>query len=117
MSEQGAVGRQVEVHVSDPWEFGTECGVGPFLAIVVDAEPGALLLRLQSPIEYRGRRFQTILARPRYAPVSAGPLLDSGQLAVNLALLVEEVPLLAAVTLATRAGMVAAIGSVEGSEP
>lgn len=53
--------------VSDPWEFGTECGTGPFMGKVVDQTPEMIVVVLQRLIEYRGKILRTIVARPRHA--------------------------------------------------
>ena len=112
MSISSLIGNRVEVLVSDPWEFGTECGVGPFVAVVLSATPEILLLRLEAPIEYRGERLTSLVVTPRHAPGRTDPLVSEGQLAANLCLLQSSVATLAELTDDARVGMVAAIGSV-----
>jgi len=63
-------GMSVAVMVSDPWEFGTAHGVGPFTAKVVKTgkdESGLLkaLLRLDVPIVFEGVRYEFIVAESR----------------------------------------------------
>ena len=59
MTASELVGKRVKILVSDPWEFGTECGVAPFAAVVLAVEADAVLLSLEAPIEYRGARLGT----------------------------------------------------------
>jgi len=56
------IGKRVEFLVSDPWELGTECGVGPFAAVVISALSEGLLLQLGARIEFK----------PRTAPFGGG---------------------------------------------
>lgn len=56
----------VSLLVSDPWEFGTECGVGPFLGTVTDASTESLVVGLTTPIVYKGRTLRCAVARPRH---------------------------------------------------
>jgi len=63
-------GMSVAVMVSDPWEFGTAHGVGPFTAKVVKTgkdESGLLkaLLRLDVPVVFEGVRYEFIVAESR----------------------------------------------------
>jgi hypothetical protein len=65
----------VNITVSDPWEFGTECGTGPFAGAITNLSAEALIIQLRSPVPYRGRVFRRVLARPRHAgdvPSKAG---------------------------------------------
>jgi hypothetical protein len=110
------VGTGVRILVSDPWEFGTECGVGPFAAMILDAHTDALLLKLRVPIEYRGARLQTVVARARHAPGTIEPLTSEGHLAANFAFLRSLVTTLSQVTDDAKAGMVPAIGSIESTD-
>jgi len=113
MSASLLVGKGVRIFVSDPWEFGTECGVGPFDAVITEAQTDALLLKLQVPIEYRGAHLQTVVARARHAHGTIDPLTSEGRLAANLTFLRDLVTTLSQVTDDAKAGMVPAIGSIE----
>jgi hypothetical protein len=113
MKASQLVGKHVQILVSDPWEFGTECGVGPFAAVVTSAENDALLLSLEVPIDYHGARLKTVVATPRHAPGKVEPLLSKGSLATNLAFLLTSPTAFADVTNDAKAGMVAAIGNVD----
>ena len=67
MSTTSLFNRQVEVTISDPWEFGTECGTGPFIGTVVDLAAETIVIALQQSIGYQGRNLFMIIARPRHA--------------------------------------------------
>jgi hypothetical protein len=44
------VGTCVAVTISDPWEFGTECGTGPFEGIIEEISEIRMLIKLRSPL-------------------------------------------------------------------
>lgn len=112
MNTSRLVGEKVRVLVSDPWEFGTECGVGPFVAEIAVASRDVLLLRLEVPIEHRGARLVCVVARPRHARDTTESLA-AGTLAANFSLLRTVVTTESQLNDQARAGMVPAIGSVE----
>lgn len=109
------VGTEVRVFVSDPWEFGTECGVGPFAATIVDVDKDTLLLNLREPIEYRGSHLRTLVARARYAPGTIEQSTSEERLAANLVFFRFLFKALSQVTCDAKEGMVPAIGSVEST--
>lgn len=110
------VGTKVRIFVSDPWEFGTECGVGPFTATIVDVNTDALLLNLREPIEYRGSHLRTLVAMARYAPKTIEQSTLEERLAANLVFFRPLVTDLSQVTGDAKEGMVPAIGSVESAD-
>ena len=62
----------VDVEVSDPWDFGTVHGTGPFRAklIGIDSDPNALtskagLIVLEEPLSYKGEECKFFVAHPR----------------------------------------------------
>lgn len=113
MSTSKLVGEKVRIFVSDPWEFGTECGVGPFAAVIEAIQRDLLLLRLEVPIDYRGVRLLSVVAKPRHAPGTTDPLASAGRLATNLNFIRVLVTTLSQLDDEAKAGMVAAIGSIE----
>ena len=54
------------VLISDPWEFGTECGVGPFRGRVVERTESAILIALDSPLLYQSKTLRGMIAMPRH---------------------------------------------------
>jgi hypothetical protein len=59
----------VSIFVTDPWEFGTECGTGPFTGTITHATKERLVIALSSPIDYHGKTLKTIVAQPRHVGV------------------------------------------------
>ena len=57
--------------ISDPWDFGTECGAGSFNGWVVARNESAILIGLESAVCYRRKTFCGIIAKPRHAPTFA----------------------------------------------
>jgi hypothetical protein len=55
------------IFISDPWDFGTECGVGPFKGKVVERTASAILIALDSPLVYRSNTLLGVIALPRHA--------------------------------------------------
>ena len=74
MVDGGLVGRRLNVVVSDPWEFGTQHGDQPRLAVVMQAgvtangsggQSDALLLRWVEPVVYQGVECEFFVATAR----------------------------------------------------
>jgi hypothetical protein len=112
MSNFSVLNLGVTITVSDPWEFGTECGTGPFGGIVSDVTSDRLVVRLSTPIVYRGRVLSVVLARSRHVgdtPATVG----LRPLHANLILFPDEGPITGhAGAESTRQG-VSAVGTVE----
>ncbi|HEY7066040.1 MAG TPA: hypothetical protein VII06_31500 [Chloroflexota bacterium] len=89
-------GRTVQVWVSEPWDFGTEHGCGPFRATVlesgaVDSMPGdTVLLRLATALEFKGVRCEYLVATPRHEAPSFASLDSGGMLPANLVRIPED---------------------------
>jgi hypothetical protein len=99
----------VDLSVSDPWEFGTECGEGPFRGRVVDVAEGALAVRLEAPLQYRGKTLVAAIVRPRHGGESTEVLKQTRRLVANFLFLTRDVSSLGA--LRRSEDGVAAIGS------
>lgn len=114
MSTASLLNLAVSVTVSDPWEFGTECGTGPFGGIITDVSSDRLIVRLSAPITYCGKSLRTVVARPRHAndlPSTVG----SRPLVANLILLPLDLQAAAQISPGTTRDGVAAVGTVERS--
>ena len=111
MSTRRLLGRMVDLSVSDPWEFGTECGPGPFSGRVTDAAADALTARLELPPKLQGRELVAVVVRPRYTGESMDLLVRSRQLVANVLFLTRESSSLAGVHSVEHG--VAAVGSVK----
>lgn len=80
----------VLIVVSDPWEFGTECGTGPFFGPILDATNAKLLVRFSKPVNYQGKTLLVALGQCRHIGDSLEKLSEK-PMAVNLVLLPEAV--------------------------
>lgn len=78
------IGKSVVFGVSDPWEFSKECGDGPFQAEVIDAEEGALALRLSKPLRFRGIEVGVLVATPRHADEGFSLVVKGEDIPINL---------------------------------
>ena len=107
------IGNRVRILVSDPWELGTECGIVPFIGIIVAIRDNSLIIRLVEPILYRGNHPLSILAQPRHAPGTLDELVSVGKMSANLTLLRDLVTSELELNDQAKVSMVAAIGSVE----
>ena len=72
--------------ISDPWEFGTECGVGPFFGYVADYDDIRILVILEKPITYRGGSYGCVIGRPRHSTHLDIDLLAVSDVPMNLGL-------------------------------
>lgn len=99
----------VELSVSDPFEFATECGDRPHPGTIADSSPDAILVQLDPPLRYRGKQLIAAVARPRHVGDSTQRLVVDRKLFVNILFLEREVAGLNALS-PTEPG-VAAIGT------
>lgn len=89
------IDKRVALMVSDPWDFGTECGVGPFYARITDAgveringvEVERALVTLERPIEYSGDSYLSAICSIRHEGVSFNDLLSRKIISLNITLL------------------------------
>jgi hypothetical protein len=112
MSTPLIAGQIVQLHVSDPWEFGSECGVGPFTARVVDVREASLLLSLEPPIPFRSAQLRSVLVRPRHVGATVDAINSSAGLAANCAFFPGQFGSHSEIGDAAKKGMVPVIGSV-----
>lgn len=114
MSTTSLLNLPVNITISDPWEFGTECGPGPFDGTITDATSDRLIVRLLSPVVYRGKTLKSAVARPRRAGDLPATVAFRA-LAANLILLPVDVQVAAQVDTGTTRDGVAAVGTVTRS--
>jgi hypothetical protein len=112
MNDAGLVGVAVSMMVSDPWEFGSECGTGPFLGAITDADADTAIIRLDHPISYGGRSFPTAMAKPRHVGDQTSSVLVK-TLPANIVLLAVSISATSEVTPDSRRGSVFVVGTVE----
>jgi hypothetical protein len=102
----------VSILISDPWEFGTECGTGPFTGMVTEAAADRLLITLSLPIQYQGKVFRTVVAGPRYIGVDVASVAATA-MPSNLMLLPMEIGSLSELRPNSQRAGIAAIGTIE----
>lgn len=75
------IGKSVTLTISEPWDFGTVHGNGPFAAAIVDVTPNhdsrgprGLLVRLAKPLWYQGNVCEYMIATPRASGDDLGKL-------------------------------------------
>ena len=112
MSASSLLNLSVGILVSEPWEFGTECGVGPFGGIVIDVTAEKLLIQLSKPISYMGRTLHTVAARPRYVG-DTPDVITTKRLSANLMLLPQKIDSIAKLHPDVTIDGVAAVGTIE----
>ncbi len=77
--------------MSDPWDFGTEHGTGPFVGTISHVADERLVIRLRDPIAHSGKMLCTAVAMARHVG-DAVHAVAKKTLAVNLVLLSVEIP-------------------------
>ena len=90
MSTTSLVNLRVAILVSDPWDFGTEHGTGPFVGTISDVTDERLVIQLSNPIAHNGRMLCTAVAMARHAGDTVHAVAMK-TLAVNLVLLSLEI--------------------------
>lgn len=92
------IGNKITFLVSDPWDFCTQYGEGPFLGIIEDANVEALLVKVATVFVYEGLTFDSLVVKPRHLD---SPLLDLGRSGV---LLVNMIPVSSSTRLQDQVG-------------
>lgn len=106
-------GRGASITISDPWDFGSACGVGPFHGRIADAGPQKLLIILDTPIQYSNENYSSATCQVRHAGVSTHDLAAGDPVSFNIVLLPTQTDTLDHITDEQfRKGM-AAVGTVQ----
>jgi hypothetical protein len=79
-------GDEVVLYVSDPWEFGTACGTGPFRGAIDVAGLRELAIRLRPPVLYRQDTLLSAVVRPRFTGETFPANEDARKVLVNIGL-------------------------------
>jgi hypothetical protein len=90
MSSAVIIGRRASITVSDPWDFGSACGVGPFSGRISDADSQRVLIILDAPIRYLGEIYSSVTCRVRHEGVSIDNLGAGAPVSVNIVFLPAE---------------------------
>ena len=78
------VGRSATLEISDPWEFVTLHGPGPFAAEIPAFAERAILLRLRSRLRYRDVEFGHLVATARHVAQDLAAAMNGDVVPVNL---------------------------------
>lgn len=92
------IGESVALTVSDPWEFGTECGVRSFYGKVTDfgiekigdVDIERTLVTLDAPINYSSANYVSAICHVRHEGASLEDLEAGLNASVNITLLPIE---------------------------
>lgn len=91
MPKASLVGMEVTIVVSNPWEFGTAHGTGPFVGRVLkvggaEDAPGRylVLLQLYRPLDYKDVSCEYFIASPRLESGSFDSLAEEAGVDCNL---------------------------------
>ncbi len=87
-------GTRVTLMISDPWDFGTECGVGPFYGKIADIGTEKIdsldiekaLINLERSIKYSGVSYVSAICYIRHEGSSFDNLQGKATVAVNVSL-------------------------------
>jgi hypothetical protein len=113
MTSSDLLKTKVTLMISDPWDFGTECGVGPFNGEFADLDRDRMLVRLERPIKYSNRIFKSALCHVRHEGISTDNLRERTRVSVNITLLSEDFTSLNKVDQAVFKEGFGAIGTIE----
>jgi hypothetical protein len=89
------IGKKVGLMISDPWDFGTACGVGPFYGKVTDSgtkkvadeDVQRALVTLDRPINYLNTNHVSAICSLRHEGASLDDLAAGLDVSVNITLL------------------------------
>ena len=92
------IGKAVALMISDPWDFGTECGVGPFYGRVTDSGTKRIadedvqraLVTLDRPINYSNTKHVSAICSVRHEGAALEDLDTGSKVSVNITLLPKE---------------------------
>lgn len=102
----------VLIFVSDPWEFGSECGTGPFFGPILDATNAKLLVRFSKPVNYEGKTLLVAVGQCRHVGDTLENLSEK-PMAMNLVLFPEAVEIIAELNPEKTEEGVAVIGTIQ----
>ena len=93
MAKPELVEKLVVLTISDPWDFGEECGVRPFYGRITDVDNNRLLIELDAPILYQSINYLAAFGQVRHVDSSVSDLLVPSKplVPMNITLLHREV--------------------------
>jgi hypothetical protein len=97
MPSKDLTGTKVNLIVSDPWEFGSQHGTGPFNGRILGVsfhcasnEDIAVLLQLDHPLSFEGQSVEYFVVTPRVEGDDLRSLADGALVFVSLTRITEE---------------------------
>lgn len=90
MANNTLMGKKLILTVSEPWDFGTEHGSGPFEVTVKSESKSALLLKLSKSFMFDDVEWELLSATPRHEGADILTLAKGGKLHVNIIRVTEE---------------------------
>lgn len=115
MGRKNLKGSRVALVISDPWEFGSECGTGPFEGNIKDEDSGKALVRFDKAISYGGTNFSLCICSPRHQGKDISDILNGEKIAANMMLISAKVESLSDVDQQSQYKTQAIIGTIEQS--
>ena len=107
------IGKKIALLISDPWDFGTECGTGPFNGCIVDIDKEKTLIALDRTIEYSNISYYSALCQIRHEGFSMDDLRTGKTISINAVLLPMKATKLIDVSDENYQKGFGAIGSIE----
>lgn len=77
------LGKKIQLLISDPWDFGTELGSGPFEAIIENMSQDLLLIHLKKPWIYQNALWEYLVAQSREINSGLSALQTRKKILVN----------------------------------
>jgi hypothetical protein len=90
MANNTLIGKKLILMVSDPWDFGTEHGNGPFEVTVKSESRSALLLKLSKSFMFDGVEWEMLSITSRHEGVDILTLVKGGKIHVNAIRVTKE---------------------------
>lgn len=87
MPSKNLINARVALLVSDPWEFGTECGTDTFFGTIKDLDGEKALILLDKKISYGGADYYTCVCTPRHQGKDIADILNGENVADNMMLI------------------------------
>ena len=90
MASRISTGERVAFTVSDPWDFVTACGSGPFKGVILGIRPNprshdtSLLVRCDLPVAYEGETILCVLIESRLAGRSLDGMSNGEDIPCNV---------------------------------
>jgi len=113
MARKNLIGSIVAFVISDPWEFGTECGIGPFFGIIKDKNSGKALIYLDKTISYSGTNYSVCVCTSRHQGKDIDDILNGEKVAANMMLISTKATSFSDVDKQSQNKSQAVIGTIE----